>query len=94
MLWKEKTLIPCVKASYLWREVTKQHSLVLCKSLEWKCKAEKCQSNCAETSRSWAVIVAGVASSSDAGVIAPFHDSEYFGLSRMHLAASNRVVLR
>lgn len=37
--------------------------------------------------------MAGVASSSD-GVIAPFCDSEYFGLSGMHLAASNRVVLR
>lgn len=47
----------------------------------------------AKTSRSWAVIVAGVASSSGVGVSAPFHDSEYFGLSRIHLAASKRVVL-
>lgn len=44
---KEKTPLPCVKASYLWKEVTaKQHSAVLCSSLEWKCKAEMCKSNC------------------------------------------------
>lgn len=51
---------------------------ILCNSSEWKCKAEIRQSNRIETSRSWAVIVAGVASSSDAGVIAPFHDSGVF----------------